>query len=186
MNRIIKQNSKTICGLSIFAILAIIVLHNKITEMNDLKDQVLREQRIKKIALKMNTPKTPDNFFGNNCEEYRRNCLNLFFKLRFPNENLVFRPAKKEIPKELYQQFTQYGDLPLTKYWYFNEVFNDADSEKRSKKDPVSVDQFNSYREKVRNWQPLGYENTNFHVIFDKFKSRIADRSMVTKKINFR
>lgn len=124
------------------------------SEIKELREDISREQRLKKIILKRKVLNESKDFFGQNCEDYRRNCFNLFDKLRFPNENLVFRPALKEIPTYLLDQFTQNGDLPLSSNWYFNEVFNDADSNRRSKSAPVDIKLFDLYRHKVRKWEP--------------------------------
>ena len=95
----------------------------------------------------------------NGCQEYRQKCFALYKRLRYPDPKYISNPAIKEIPKELYKKFTQNGYLPLTKNWYFNEVYSDSFSDEKTKKVAVDVANFNMYRKKVRNWEPLGYED---------------------------
>ena len=113
------------------------------------------------------------------CEVYRKQCLSLYKKLRYPDEKYKFNPPVKEIPKELYDNFTQHGYMPLTKHWYFNDAYSDSFSTDKTKKTAVDVANFNMYREKVKKWQPLGYEDVSFHVTMDKYKSEISSKSIV-------
>jgi len=115
------------------------------------------------------------------CQAYRKQCFSLYKKLRYPDEKYKFNPPVKEIPKELYENFTQHGYMPLTKYWYFNDAYSDSFSTDKAKKTPVDVANFNMYREKVKNWQPLGYEDVSFHVTMDQYKSEITSKSIVNK-----
>jgi hypothetical protein len=114
------------------------------------------------------------------CQAYRQSCLDLYKRLRFPDPKYKFSPAAKDIPVELYENFTQHGFMPVTKYWYFNEVYADSFSEDKSKSTAVDVASFEAYREKVRNWKPLGYEDTSFHVLLDGYKEKINSKSIVS------
>lgn len=114
-----------------------------------------------------------------NCAAYKKSCLDLFYKLRYPNKKMIFRPPLKEIPKELYNAFTANGDMPLTKLWYFNDMFNDAESSNKNKKVPVDKKMFDNNIEKVKNWKPLGYQDTNFQHAFEAFKTQVKDKSLL-------
>ena len=50
----------------------------------------------------------------NECSNYRRECLQLFKKLRYPNQSLIRRPPPKMPPADLMKRFTQDGDMPIT------------------------------------------------------------------------
>ena len=97
--------------------------------------------------------------------------MNLFKNLRYPDKKSVFRPALKEIPKDLYDAFTMNGYMPLTKTWYFNEVFGDADSNNTNAKAPVDRQSFENYRKKAIIL--LLFFFMNFKLIF--FKKRLGN-----------
>ena len=113
------------------------------------------------------------------CESYRKNCFDLYKRLRNPDPKTLFSPPAKEIPKELYDAFTQNGENPVSKYWYFNDAYSDSFSNDKSKKTPVNIEYFNQFREKVKKWQPLGYQDLNFHKKMDQYKNDIKSRSIV-------
>ncbi len=62
------------------------------------------------------------------CEiEYKQKCLKLVKRLRFPNATFVFSPPTKFLPsQELIDQFTQHGQMPIKKYSYINEAFDNT------------------------------------------------------------
>jgi len=115
------------------------------------------------------------------CEAYRSKCFSLYKKLRYPDEKYKFSIPVKEIPKELYENFTQHGYMPVTKTWYFNDAYSDSFSTDKNKKSPVDIASFNSHREQVRKWQPLGpgYNDLTMHVAMDKYKKNITSKSIV-------
>ena len=59
---------------------------------------------------------------------YLVSCLKLYNELRNPNPTMVYRPPLREIPVELFEEFTQHGDMPLAELVYFNDVYNDSNS----------------------------------------------------------
>ncbi len=63
--------------------------------------------------------------------EYKKACLKLFYDLRNPDQSAFHKPPLRKPPDHLYNEFTQNGEMPITKYWYFDEAYSDA-SEKKS------------------------------------------------------
>ncbi len=131
--------------------------------------------------------KEPMKFKKNNeaCENYRRNCFDLYRRLRNPDPKTVFKIPPEKIPEEFYAAFVQNGENPISKYDYFNNAYSDSNSDDKSKKLAVDINAFNSYREKVKKWQPLGYDDLTFHIKMDKFKKYIQSRSIVKKLISY-
>ena len=58
---------------------------------------------------------------------YSLSCLSLFNELRHPAPSSIHRPPLLEIPKELFDEFTQHGEM-IYQYWYINDVYNDSTS----------------------------------------------------------
>jgi len=75
-----------------------------------------------------NNSKLKTEISTSKCNAYKKECIRLFKKLRFPNETLIIRPPLHMPPKYLLDEFTQNGEMPITKEFYFNEVYSDADS----------------------------------------------------------
>lgn len=59
---------------------------------------------------------------------YQKSCIDLFEKLRFPNLSLFFNQPLKEPPADLLDEFTMNGKMPITKWWYFNDLYSDSKS----------------------------------------------------------
>jgi len=114
------------------------------------------------------------------CYNYKQECLTLFKKIRHPKNGTIFRPPLSEIPKELYDEFTQNGWMPITKYWYINEVYSDSnlDSNKTSYKSIVSKSELNKWREKVRNKQPLSYYDTELQEMMFSYSNELKDKKI--------
>ena len=118
-------------------------------------------------------------FESKECSNYKRECDQLFKKLRYPNQSLIIRPPLKMPPADLMQRFTQNGDMPITKEWYINEVYSDSNSNNKTSQGIVTAADFNDWLEKVRNNQPLNYFNTELEVIMKKYKEKLKSRSLV-------
>ena len=121
-----------------------------------------------------------ETIVNRNCENYRQYCFSLYKKLRFPDKKLMFSPALKEIPKELFDAFTVNGDMKLTKNFYFNDVPIDAYSDDKKVKYPVNIKEFEDDRERAKKWLPnKSYGDTEFHKKLDQYKEKIKSRSIV-------
>jgi hypothetical protein len=58
-------------------------------------------------------------------------------------------------------------------------MFADADSDDKNVKKPVDISQFEMYRKKVRNREPLGYDDVEFHKVLDQYKAQIANKQFL-------
>lgn len=113
------------------------------------------------------------------CEDYKQRCLSLYKKLRFPDPKTLFKLPPEQIPKELYDAFSQNGDSPLTKDWYIYEAYSDSSNNDKLKQKPVDIKQFNKDRGKVKNRQLLGYGDTRFQAKMKEYRNEIESRSIV-------
>ena len=90
-----------------------------------------------------------------------RKCLALFTKLRHPNQTLMFRPPLKSPPADMLNDFQQNGDMPITRDFYFNDVYSSADKasdQVTNETIPViASSEVNSWRVKVRAREALVY-----------------------------
>ena len=87
---------------------------------------------------------------GKNKEKYDQSCLALYHKLRFPNLSLFFKPALKEPPVDLLDEFTQHGEMPIKKWWYINEVYSDSKGEQYKQKRVIKSKEINDLIESVK------------------------------------
>lgn len=58
--------------------------------------------------------------------DYKSECLKLYSRLRYPNENLFFNPPLREIPAHMFDEFTQHGKMPNKRNWYLNDFYPDS------------------------------------------------------------
>ena len=87
-------------------------------------------------------------------QDYESNCLALYKKLRFPNASLFFYPALKEPPKEMYDEFIQYGKMPIKKWWYFNEIYSDSKGDQSKNKNVIKKEEMDYLIQQVKNNKP--------------------------------
>ena len=113
------------------------------------------------------------------CFNYRKECLDLFKKLRYPNKSLIIRPPVRMPPADLIDRFTQNGDMPILRQLYYNQVYSDSNSNVTALKLQISFKEFNEWLFKVKNNQPLNYGDKYFHWIMRKYKNEIKDKSLV-------
>lgn len=90
---------------------------------------------------------------------YPASCLELFKKLRYPNQSLIFNPALKQPPADMMDEFTQYGEMPITRWFYINEVYNDSLSSEAEETPIISAKNFKEIRIKVKNNGLFAYED---------------------------
>ena len=83
-------------------------------------------------------------------------------------------------PSYLMSRFTQHGDMPITKQWYINEVYSDANSnDKNSQGNVVTAAEFNTWLNKVKNNEPLVYYNVELEQTMKKFKNEIENNTLM-------
>lgn len=131
-------------------------------------------------------PKDLDEIFAFNVKErlfsketYQQDCLDLYRYLRNPNPKLLIRPPPKKIPKVLYDEFTQNGQMPVKNILYFNEIYSDSFGSFKLFKRKIKNRQLDELREKVRNNDPLGYEDKTLNELMSKNRHLIENRTMV-------
>jgi len=114
------------------------------------------------------------------CYEYKNECIRLFHKIRYPKNGTIFRPPLKEIPKELYEEFTQNGFMPLRKKWYINEAYADASSvfDIDTKKTIVRKSEIDMWRDKVKKKVALNYGNTELQNIMFKYSNKLQGQNV--------
>lgn len=102
------------------------------------------------------------NLNKNNTQQpssYEQKCLRLFNRLRHPNTSLIFNPALKQPPEDMLDEFTQHGEMPITKWFYFNDVYSDSKGDSAEKKRIITRKQIEDLLKMVRNNEPLGYDD---------------------------
>ncbi len=114
------------------------------------------------------------------CYKYKQECINLFKKLRYPNQSLIIRPPLRMPPQDLLNEFTQNGDMPITKEWYINEVYSDSTSLNTSNiQEIIKIKDFSIWLDKVKKHEPLNYGNTKLQTIMNKYLNRIQNKSIL-------
>ena len=122
---------------------------------------------------------------GNLATSYASSCIDLFKKIRHPNESLLFRPALSRPPANMLAEFTMNGKMPITKWWYINEVYSDAEgnksksSNKTEKIRYLSNGTINKYRFRIQHKMPLGYRDKILNEMMNCFGWAFFNRSMV-------
>jgi hypothetical protein len=116
----------------------------------------------------------------NGAKKYQQECIKLFEKIRNPKNGTIFRPPLKEIPKELYNLFTQNGSMPVRRYWYFNDAYSDSVSNSNLNKNKpiVSKQELNNWRDMVKKHQPLNYANTELQRIMFKYSKELENKNI--------
>lgn len=113
------------------------------------------------------------------CMNYKSECVALFKKLRFPNQSLIIRPPLKLPPADLYKEFTQNGEMPITKEFYFDEVYSDSNSNDKQTNGIVTAKEFDEWLARVRANEPLNYANTELEFLMKKNLNQIKNQSLV-------
>ena len=113
-------------------------------------------------------------------ESYKEKCMSLFRKLRYPDQKLVFRPPLKEPPADMLKNFTQNGDLPMRRLWYFDNAYSDSDSLKKNDiKSIVTKEELNIWLDKIRKNLPLGYDDFSLKESMYSYADKLKDKTMV-------
>lgn len=122
------------------------------TAINNNTPEILFSMNVKTNDEKNNTQQS---------SSYEPKCLRLFKRLRHPNTSLIFNPALKQPPENMLDEFTQHGEMPITKWFYFNDVYSDSkgDDDSAEKKRVITRKQIEDLLKMVRNNEPLGYDD---------------------------
>lgn len=122
-----------------------------------------------------------DNSFekANKRLDYYKRCIALYTKLRYPPKDMIIKPPIQEIPAEMMDDFTDKGQLPLKRYWYFDEAYSDSSSDDKTKVGLISDGHMQNLLEKVRRKEPLGYSDKNLNEIVHSYANDVKGKTMV-------
>lgn len=109
---------------------------------------------------------------------YTQNCMNLFNKLRYPNQSLVIRPPLERPPDWMVQDFIQNGEMPFKGFYYYDQVYSDADSNNKSHIVPVDMSEFFKWLKKVKANEKLNYEDYVLNEVMHLFSSAFKDKTV--------
>ena len=112
-------------------------------------------------------------------DAYKNECINLYKKLRNPNISLIIKPPLRIPPGDLLNEFIQNGEMPIEKYWYFNEVYSDSSDSTSFNKQEIKLKDFSKWLNLVKDNRPLHYDNTELQRIMKKYSNRIKNNSML-------
>lgn len=90
-------------------------------------------------------------------KSYESTCIDIYKKLRFPAKNLFFNPALKQPPAHMLDEFTQHGEMPIKKWWYFNDVYADSEGAEKKNMRVFGKKEIEGLLNMVRKNKPLGY-----------------------------
>lgn len=127
----------------------------------------------KSMKIQLNTPNIQDNSI-----KYKEACVHLYKKLRFPNKSLLFNPAIMQPPADMLEEFTQYGKMPIKKWWYINEIYNDSFSNYINYKRTINATEIEELREKVKRNDPLNYQDQELNMLMQRYKSELKQKSL--------
>ena len=114
-----------------------------------------------------------------NRKKYKKECLDLFQELKNPDLNSFYRPPLDKPPDYLLNEFTQNGEMPITKYWYFNDVYSDAAQKITTHKEVISKSTVDSFRLKDNNRARNYYGDSYNQRLMPKYSSFIKGKSMI-------
>jgi hypothetical protein len=81
-------------------------------------------------------------------------------------------------PQDLLNEFTQNGEMPITKEWYINEVYSDS-ATTSSNTTIIKKDEFHKWLNLVKKHLPLNYDNTELQTMMKKYLKRIENRTIL-------
>ena len=110
--------------------------------------------------------------------EYKKKCLHLFKKLSSPNLSLVFRPPIKYPPSNMVNDFIQNGKFPIKSLLYIDDSYNDSIA-KTSTSKIISKKYFDIYLKKVKNNEPLHYDDSSLNYLMLKKSSLLKNKRFV-------
>ena len=111
-------------------------------------------------------------------KEYINDCLNLFKELKDPDPSKFYRPPLAKPPDNLMNEFTQNGEMPITKYWYFNDVYSDANKKEDKIKEIISKSEVDSYRLKGPNRAANYYGDWYNHQLMPKYSNYLKGKTL--------
>ena len=110
---------------------------------------------------------------------YKADCLNLFKELNNPDPSKFYRPPLAKPPDNLMQEFTQNGEMPITRYWYINNAYSDVKKIENKEKEIINKSVVDSFR--LNNNRRVGnyYGDQYNHQLMPKYSNNIKDKTVV-------
>ncbi|CAF0923282.1 unnamed protein product [Brachionus calyciflorus] len=110
---------------------------------------------------------------------YQLKCITLYKKQRNPDPKLIKRPPVKEIPTEMFDEFTMNGKM-LVSYYYKNEAYTDSSSNDRKINHEYSIMEIAKLVEIAKNNQPQpNYGDIILNDLMKNYSSFVKDKSVV-------
>ena len=111
--------------------------------------------------------------------KYKQECLDLFQELKNPDPSAFYRPPLAKPPDSLMNEFTQNGEMPIKKYWYFDDVYSDANQKVANSKQIIPKYLVDSFRLKDNYRAENQYKDRHNHLIMPKYSNYIKNKSMI-------
>jgi hypothetical protein len=183
--------SQYVSEFSIFPI-SIFSLKKSESYLNDVDEQFFREKKDQDIKVFTKTDakqkgliitlKNSQESVVSSCElrqkNYKTECLNLFKELNNPDPSKFFHPPLAKPPDNLMNEFTQNGEMPITKYWYFNDVYSDANQKEAKNKEIITKSEVDGYRLKDNNRVANYYGDWYNHQLMPKYSNYIKGKKL--------
>jgi hypothetical protein len=109
---------------------------------------------------------------------YRDKCMQLFKKINTPNMSLFFRPPLNKPPDDMFDEFTQHGQMPITKYLYVNEVYADSKNDEKNTQKVITRAELDMYRDKVRRGEALGYNDKVLSELMGSYRQMLEAKTI--------
>ena len=110
---------------------------------------------------------------NSNRKKYKKECFKLFKELQNPDPKAFYRPPLGKPPDDLLNEFTQNGEMPITKYWYFNEVYSDANQKLNENKEIIPKSVVDYFRLKDNNRAENQYKDQYNHQMMPRYSNFI-------------
>lgn len=160
------RNTHVIFGIFIAIIVFVILIFYG--SMSSPNSEIIENKQSTKATIKQGKSESSD-------PDYTRKCIQLYKKLRNPDKNLFFVPPLKEPPKEMLDEFTQNGQMPMRKLWYFNEVYSDSQGDSTSAKRVIN-EEVGYWLDRVRAKQPIGqYGDLSLSELMHYFSPKLRE-----------
>ena len=116
----------------------------------------------------------------NDREKYEFECFDLFNDLRNPNPNMFFNPPLDQIPNSMFNEFPQFGEMPLSKLWYFNEPYYDLSNNYSIEKEIITKSQIDYFRTNDGKKRPENnYGDWYNHYFLRKYSKNIRNKNFL-------
>ncbi len=104
----------------------------------------------------------------------------MIYELSNPDPSKFYRPPLAKVPDELYNEFTQNGDMPFTSNNYFNDVYPDSDKKENKNMKIITKKEVDVFRLDKNNTRGgVTYNDRHNHELMPKYSDYIKGKLMV-------